>query len=415
MAVGLLTFIVLARFLGPASFGVIATAIAYAAFASVVSDFGLSTYVLRTAAIAPDDAGRVVRDALAVKTALSILLLLPGVPLATMLLPLGLTNIYALAYLGVIAYSAGDLAMIVVRARQRFAVELKLVLGTSIMLMAGVAGVAALTGDLLAAAVAFAVTRLLYLGIVLIALRRELAAPPSLLSMMTRGRALIGNSRLYAADGILTTLSGQIDLLLFGLLLTSHQIGIYQAGSRLVQAIVPFAVVLSTVYLPALSSAAAIRGEATFRKLSFQMMTEFSVLAIVAGFSFALLGPLITDLIYGPSFTELKPLWIGFAIYSMFRLVASSYGIQLVALGRIRPRIISNIISLVLFIGFAVTVVPATGLAYAAWGMVLAGAASFTILGSALALTLNSKATLMVTLLGTPLIATAMAILLGRI
>ena len=43
------------------------------------------------------------------------------------------------------------------------------------------------------------------------------------------------DSSSYAADNLLTTLSTQIDVLLFGTVLTLHDMGVYQSGARLVQ------------------------------------------------------------------------------------------------------------------------------------------------------------------------------------
>lgn len=362
MGVGLVTFILLARYLGPSQFGIIATAIAYCTFVGIITDFGLSIYTLRSAAMAPDDAARIVRNALAVKLSLSLLAAIVGIVVLFAVVATTRIPVYALAFVGAAAYSAGDLSLIVLRAHRRFADEAKLVVATSVMLMLGVGGTAALTHDVTAAAIAFAVTRLLYLAIILFSLRRSLAVVGSAESLLQRVIDTLGRARGFAADAILTSLSGQIDVLLFGLLLSAHDRGIYQAGSRLVQVIMPFAAVLSTVYMPALAFAAGRDDRVGFRSSAQRLNLEFTGLAIFGGLAFALLGPRLTVLLYGNRYEALIPLWAGFGAFAMLRFSSAAYGIQLAALGHIRTRITAQLIAMTVFAALTMRLLPRQGL-----------------------------------------------------
>ncbi|KQN33775.1 hypothetical protein ASG37_16640 [Sphingomonas sp. Leaf407] len=384
MGVGLVTFVVLARFLGPAPYGIFASAIAYTGLVSIVTDFGLSVATLRRAAMAPDNAARIVRDALALKTLLALLIAPIGAAILLSVADASLLPAYALAYVGVTAYAMGDLALIVMRAHRRFDVEAKLVVATSVLLMAGVAGVAAATRDITAAAIAFAVTRLLYLGIILFVIRRDLATPPPAAPARARLGETFHTAKGFAADSILTTLSSQIDVLLFAAVLSAHDIGIYQAGARLVQMIMPFAMVLSTVYMPTLSLAFGRADAAGFRRSARRLDVEFVMLAVAGGLGFAFVGPLVTPLIYGPAYGELVPLWRGFGAFVMLRFASAAFGIQLAAMGRVGPRIAAQLVAIATFAGASAWLLPSHGVKASAWLLALSGVPLILVLGGAL-------------------------------
>ncbi len=384
MGVGLVTFIVLARFLGPAPYGTLATAIAYTGFLAIVTDFGLAVYTLRMAAMAPAEAAHIVRNAIELKALLALIAAPVGLFVLITVTGPSLVLAYGLAYVGVIAYSMGDLLLSIVRARRRFDIEAKLVVATSVLLMAGVAIVAAITRDITAAAAAFAVTRILYLGIILLVLRRELAVQASPSSRLLQLRTTFQGAKGFATDSILTTLSGQLDVLLFGALLTAHDIGIYQAGARLVQVIIPFAVVLSSVYMPSLASALGSGDNVLFRKISTKLNIELVILGLLCGLAFTFVAPQAARYIYGVKFDSLSILWPGFGAFALLRLTSSSFGIQLAAIGNIRVRIVASIISSFTFLLAAVYAVPVFGLPAASDLLALSGLPSILILGGGL-------------------------------
>jgi len=382
MAVGLGTFILLARFLGPAQYGRIATAIAYSVFVGLATDFGLATYAFREASAEPADAGKIVGTAVGIKAVLTIIAVLVGAPFVFSLMPIKYALILVLAFIGTQAGSFADLAIVVARVNIRFDLEAKLVVAISAAWLVMVGTVAAVTRDLLAAATAYCFSRLLYVPISWWVMRRWFK-PGAFMPPIAAMRAMFVKARSYAADNILTVLSGQIDVLLFGLLLNAHDMGIYQGGARLVQAIVPFAVVLSTVYLRVLSNAAHNKLHSVFQENANRLTLEFSLLAVGAGLSFAVVGPLATQILYGAQYVTLKPLWAAFGLFAMLRFASAGYGIQLVALGRIKIRVISQIVSIGLFVGATAIVLPRFGLIAAPWLLAFSALPSFLLLSFA--------------------------------
>tara|TARA_R110000868_G_scaffold395786_3_gene667716 strand:- start:2481 stop:3824 length:1344 start_codon:yes stop_codon:yes gene_type:complete len=346
LAVGLLTFIILARYLGPGRFGVIASAIAYTTFAAVLTDFGFAISTLRLAAADPARSPAIIGDSIAAKAALAIPVTIVGAIVAVIVLPPEHWPVFALVHVGALANSFGELLLIAARARRRFGLEAKLVISSSVMMLLLFGGITAMTRDLGWAAAGFALTRVLYLILIRLALRDWVEPVRAMGRSVTQLRAALLTSRGFAFDQILTVLLGQIDLLLFAAMLNAHEFGIYQAGARLAQVCVSFAPVLSAVYLPALSAAAIKLDDNGFRAGSKRLSTEFAILSLAGGGTFLFLGPIATPLIYGPGYGGLAPLWPGLAAFVMLRFGASSFGIQLAALGHVRTRVISSIVSI---------------------------------------------------------------------
>jgi len=389
MALGMLTFIILARYLGPGHFGVIATAIVYSNIVTLVSDFGFGLSALREAAAAPERTGRILREALVAKLLLLVPLTIVAGGIVVALAPREWLPVYALVHAGSIFFSMAEMMMVAPRAHRRFEVESKLVLSGSagILVFAGIPVV--LTGSVLVAAAAFAGSRLLYLGAVSIALRRWLHVDGDRVPGWPALRARIRGSVSYAADGILTALSSQVDVLIFAALLTAHDMGIYQAGARLVQVIVPVAAVLSTIYMPALSAAAINGDEASFRKNAFRVNWEFAILAVAGGIAFIALGPLATDILYGDRYDELKPLWGGFAAFVVLRFLSAAYGIQLSARGAMTIRVAAQLISMFALAALTLGMLGRTGLGGTAW--ILAGSTLPSLLLYVVVLTISAR------------------------
>lgn len=382
MAGGLLTFVLLARYLHPELFGLIATAMAYTAFMGILTDFGLGTAALRDAAAVPERSAQVMANALAVKGLLAALIVLVGGLALIFLMPSDRLMVYGLVFAGALAYSFGELSLVAARANGRFDLEAKMVIASSVVMLLVVGGVAALTGAVVPVAIAFFVTRLGYLLLVLVILRRWLGNP-----FTSTWRGIISTGRRassYAADSCLTSLATQIDVLLFGAFLSLHDMGIYQSGARLVQVIVPFAVVLSTVYLPSLVAAQAQERDADYKSNATRLTWEFTCLAVLSGVGFTFVAPAFTDLLYGNAYRALQPLWTGFAVFACLRLAASAYGVQLVALGRIRARLINSIVSIAVLFGTTVLIMPKLGLVASAWILALSAVPPFLFLGTAL-------------------------------
>lgn len=385
LALSLATFVVLVRYLGPTNFGYYAAFIALAAVLSAVTDFGLVTRTMRAASMDREHSGQIVGDALALKLVFVTIALLAVAGLGLLFVTGMQWLTLVLLHIGMFAYSFADLSMVAARVNRRFPLEAKIVVSSALAMFGIVASVAALTQSLPAVAAAFAATRLGYVAAVRFGLRGLLEPVAAFGRSFTTLARTAKASAAYAVDSTLTMISNQFDVLVFSLVLTVTELGIYQSGARLTQLIVPFAVMLSSVYLPALSaSLTGSDAERDFRKLSGRLTAEFTVLAIAGSFAFLIGGPIVTEYVYGPEFAALDNLWPAFALYALFRFAAAGYGIQLVALGRITPRIVSQMAGMLVLAALAFAWLPSQGFNSSSTVMAAMGITGYVILGISL-------------------------------
>ena len=406
LVLSLATFVVIVRYLGPAQFGFYAACLAVATVISAVTDFGLTTSAVRAASMERDRSAAIVGDALALKLSLSALAILGVGGAALLVVDAADWAIFSLLLVGMLANSLADLAMVAARVHQAYALEARIVVLTGIGMFGVVAVVAAGTGSLMAVAAAFAATRIGYLVITRISLRRFLQPISQFGRSMADLLRTLRGAAAYAVDSILTMLSGQIDVLVFATLLTLAELGTYQAGARLTQVIVPFSVMLSSVYLPALSSAMAAQDATNrFRTLSGRLTVEFAALSIFGSLAFLIGGPIVTEYVYGAEFSALNELWAGFAVFALLRFNASGFGIQLVALGKIKQRIVSQVVSLAAFLISAVLLYRLLGFGGSSWSMSVLGLVSFCVLGVSLGFSKEKSKAVNIVLFVIPLVA----------
>ena len=342
MGVGLISFLLMARYLGPEQFGILAAAIAYSAVAATLSDFGLAISSLRAMAAEPADTGVLMRRMMAAKLLLAgALTLVYAAGVLTLVNP-GNWPLFAFALIGQIGFSVADLSMVPLRVHSRFGTEALVTVCATAAMLALLAAVVIVTRCAAATAAAFAGGRLLYAAAAVSATAHALGIRPIGQVPRSEVAATLRKSRSFAVDGSLTSLSTQIDVPLFGLVLSATQLGIYQAGGRLVQVIVPFAVVLGNVYLPTLAALHA-KGDATaFAARARDLVREMTLLAIVVGAGFAVLGPALGRMLYPAEYDPLVALWGGFGIHALFRLAAAGFAIPLAAAGQVGSRIASQ-------------------------------------------------------------------------
>lgn len=364
MGAGLASLLFLARALGPADYGLVATIFAYGAIVALVTDFGFSIKLLRDVGAQPQRAGELVAACFRVKT----LLLCPASTIMLGVLiwrqpPPDVFLASVLLYLAVIVLSYGDLALVALRALGRYGTE------TGVVLV-GMAGVVLMLG-----ATAFAAPALLPLSVTLLAARLVQVA----LSLLALGRIVALENCIWgpvaptareslglAGDTILTALSGQIDVIFVSALLGLHATGVYQVAARAsAYALLP-SQLLAGVYTPALS-ASHFAARAQARQLEARMRIEFPILgAVCAAFVIAVL-PLLAPWLFGRAFHVPMDVWVGFGAMVLVRFSIGALGIALVARRAVRARLVGQSLGAVTLCLGMVILLPQFGVAAAPW------------------------------------------------
>lgn len=353
MGVGLALLIVLARVLGPAAYGFIATVFAVCTLAGLATDFGFGAKTLRDVAAYPAAGGRLVSEALSVKLSLTLVVTLLG-GLAVMFAPMpsGLRLAGALLGFAVLVGALGDLALTAYRAVGRYGLEFWLTCWTSTAHLALVIGAAATTGSVLMVALAYLSSRLLYTGIILAGLDRLFPGQALRMHRPTRVWATMRDAWRWAVDSGLTQILGQIDGIVVAAAFGLAGAGMYQAAARLVQASLGFVAIFTNVHIPRLAMLWQHRSP-LLKRAEAQMLAEFMALGVLFGLAFWLGGPWITLWILGPEYSETGVLWTGFACFVVARYAAASLGAALTARGRPDIRVLGQVLALaVVLFGF---------------------------------------------------------------
>ncbi|MDI1295646.1 MAG: oligosaccharide flippase family protein [bacterium] len=358
--VGVIVFVLLARGLGPEIFGFISTVFAYATLASLLSDFGFQTKTLRDIAADPTRGGSILNESLNVKALLMIGSAAIGFTvIATLPMPLEARISAALLTSGVLIASFGDLALVCYRATGRFADEAVIVGWTSALYVLAVGGTALLNGGVLAVSITFLLCRAIYAAAALIGVARRFPNQPFGPTSTPNLLLTFRRSGSWAIDSGLNFLAGQIDGLVVAHVLGLGSAGVYQAGSRFVQAALSLVAILSNIHIPALASGGS--ADAT-RRRERRMAFEFALMGAVLALAIWLGGPVITRILLGPKYGTVDNLWPGFAVFIFARYLAAAFGAALAARNQPALRIGGQIAGLSVVAGGFMLLIPHHGL-----------------------------------------------------
>lgn len=359
---GFASLFLLARTLGPADYGVVATVFAYAAIVSLLTDFGFPVTLLRDIGAQPEKAGEFLAAGLRVKTLLAAIasFILLGV-LITLRLDAPLFWSSICVHLAVMAASYGDLALIALRGLGRYDREVILVWSGTILFAAILLAAAWSAPALLPMALALLLARLVQTGLAFAGLR-------NMLTLRFRGPILphLRSSASMAADTFLTALSGQVDVILVSLLLGLEATGLYQLGARIASYALLPSQVLAGVYTPALSALHFAR-KPEAPALEARMRLEFPLGGLLFGGAVAGLMPFIAPWLFGPAFALPTWAWPGFGAFIFARFATGALGIALVARRMIRARLLGQSLGLAFLCAAMVALLPAFGMAIAPW------------------------------------------------
>ncbi len=269
-------------------------------------------------------------------------------------------------FLAVMLNSFGDLTLITFRASGHFRREASIVTWTSLVHFGLLAAAGYLANDISYVSSAYFMSRLIYAVTSVIALRRITGANPFAWNGFGHVFGRVRDSLPFAVDSALTNVFAQLDVIIVSRVLGFEAAGVYQAGARVVQGIVPFTVALAGVHIPKLARLAKTE-EPVLPRHRIQVIGEFLVVGLVLGLVLILLGPIFTKVFLGPSFSEVDALWIGFAVFTTIRFLATSLGVQLVAAGQSYMRAVAIIASGATTVALYVYILPWAGVRAVPW------------------------------------------------
>lgn len=342
---GLLLFVLLARLWGPADFGLFSFVFSLVAIIVLLVDFGFAGYLLREVGAAPEHLSQLFHDGLFAKSWLLLPCLTVAAIAAWVLDEAAPAMLLLPLLLAALLLSYADFCIAPLRALGRYDIETGVVVSANFaqFLLAG--AVAWQGGGPVQVAWVIVLSRLGYLALAWISLRRT---APAVRGGQRSGEGLRSTFRRilpYGVDGLLTTAWSQLDVVLVRVLYGVQAAGIYVAGQKVVQGAAALAPVVGNVMIPKLARQAS-RADAELPATA----ARTRMLMWATGLTFALPLLLVPDflaaLLFGPAYAQLGELFRLFGVVLMLRFVAAGYGVLVTAVGLQAKRVKAQIIGL---------------------------------------------------------------------
>ena len=385
---GFVSLFVLARGLGPADYGFVATVFAYASIAALLTDFGFSVQALRDIGAEPERAGELIAACIRVKN------LLVGIATVAAVITLSVLGLdphlfwsSILLYASIIVLSYGDLALVALRGIGRYDTETYAVVAGTVIFVAIVGGTALTWPDILPVATALLGARIVQTLLSFLAVRRHIRLANCLYGPLLDIIGFAKSSSALALDSVLTTVSAQLDVIFVSAILGLEAAGVYQVAGRVAGYFLLPAQVLAGVFLPKL---AAERGKGIWppSPLKLRMQLEFSAVGALSAIGILIISQFSVQM-FGAQYDTPIFIWAGFAAFIFMRYFAATFGSVLIAENLTRYRILGQAVGLV-FILLAMPIVLMTaGLLWAPWVMV--GSATLTSIVYIVAMRLQKK------------------------
>lgn len=353
---GLLTFAIMARLLGPNVFGILMFWLSVATLLSLAANYGFTPYVLREIGADRSSANTVMGEVLSAKMLVCSVIVVCSL-IALPLIAEGARAVFLLMTLAMLVDSITDFFNVGYRATNRFGSETRIATVASVSQFFIVAGAIWYRNELLVAASAFLVSRVLVLSMTWADQAQYFASlrPGPLPHALRRLKAAFS----YAYDFGLQSLIGQVDSLVLNHFVGPVAVGLHQAGMRIFLGGGQIANVLGNVFIPKLSG---LQGDpASFNAQAHKLQSAFLASGALFGLSLAIAATPIVHMLYGKAYVALIPVLPWFGLLFFVRFFAAAYGVLLTAAGKQSLRAKANLFHWLAILFSALWLVPLLG------------------------------------------------------
>jgi O-antigen/teichoic acid export membrane protein len=353
---------VVARLLGPAEYGQLASAIATWTLILAASDFGFTLALGRDLAIDAARRGRYVRAAFQLQSLWSVLLAF-GMALMAVATSLDSTRGKALLVLAPSVAFAGLGAarqVFTVLYRQTTAVLIDLaftVIQVGFMIWAAASGLGAI-------GVAAAVCLSYIANAILVALAALRLVDPQGPGASDR-RRLLRSVLPLGLIGFLSKAYLMIDLVLLGWLVAGPNLGEYAAASKILGLLSTLPGMIVGAALPAFSSHARARHD--LELIGVRVWHWLMVVAVPLFVGVLIFAPAVVTVTVGHEYSGADGLLRVLSLAGLIGVAASFFGTILIAKSVVRPMVTQNAIALVVNVAGNLLLVPRLGVIASAW------------------------------------------------
>lgn len=347
---GMLTFVLLARLLGPNSFGVLMLWLSVATLLAMLPNFGFTPYLLREIGAAPESTQQIMGDVLSAKLGLSICALVIGLA-GVAFVETSIFIVFFLLLCAQLIDSISEFFNIGFRATNRFGAETRIATIAAILQFSVIVAFVYQKPDLQTTALAYLLSRIVVLLLTWYAQHRYFNnLKPSSLNCALR---CIRTTVAYAADFSLQSLFGQIDNLIINSFIGPFSVGIYQAGMKIFMAGAQAATVLSNVLLPHVAS--SLSDTSALQSKNNRMVVSFVFMGLCGLLFFLVVPKKLVTVVFGLNFEALGDILFPLGILFLIRFSAAGLGLVLTIHGMQRSRSICTLFHWIL-VAFCVAV-----------------------------------------------------------
>ena len=327
---GMLTFVVMARQLGPEMFGMIMFWLSISTLITMVANFGLTPYLLREMGANPDNADEVMNQVFSIKLLLSFFVV-TGSLISLVWVSESQRMVFMCILMALLFDSITEFLNVGFRATNRFSAETRIASITALLQFIIVSSLLFFYASIHVAALGFLVSRAIAMILTWVGQKSYFTKlrPSGIKQAFSCARTTI----TYAIDYFFQSLFGQIDSLLLNYFIGPTAVGIYQAGMRVFLGGAQAAPVLANVFLPKASAVASSSDTGKFAKEVKNIQLVFILFGLLFGISLAGLSHYIVKYLFGSSFTSLEIVfpWLGLLFF--IRFFASAWGMILTSAG----------------------------------------------------------------------------------
>lgn len=355
---GVLLFIIMARFWGPQTFGVFMYPFTLAAIIVILVDYGFNLQLVRDVGKKTQEAHRLTCQAVAIKTILTAIVAVFGLPLILLLKSLeGYRLILGLLLFSNILNSYGLLFNLSFRGMGLFDREVKTVFWSSIVTFLLVGGLVLSGQGPEVIAIGFVLSKAFFLILSWAVYRHLIGGTKFIYPNRRSALTALSSGFPFAAHVALGTLYFSVDTIIIQHFLGAENVGIYQAGLRIMVGGLILTDVLSNIYLSRMAK------DSYDRKALISLSTRMTRHCLMIGvFGFICMigfSDLIVKLIYGSNgFSKVIPLFPLFGIVLLLRYLGASYGILLTVDNRQVVRMVGVGLSVIVSIALNILLIP---------------------------------------------------------
>lgn len=347
-------FLAVAPILGPSNQGTLVTTSAWSAVVALVVAYGLQVRILRLIPETPIYAKSLLKSDLLAMIVLTGPAFVCFTIIAAFFIPDHEWVVFFFVFLATLCSVVIDYISCALRALDSFAAEAKISVFSSLLQFGLVVSAGFATSSLVIISVALLVSRTIIASISLLTLFQNKTVKQSA-TAPSNAFAVIITSWKYFFDATLSVGLSQIDILVLNFMADRETVGIYAAGSRLIQLAMVIPWMVTNLFVPALAASPnQIARETKTRALAKGMLG----LALLGSVSIIIFGPLFVNFLLGDKFLALNSLWPLFAVMLLARFFESYFGIILTSLGKMGMRVAAQTFALLAIAGLSLIFIP---------------------------------------------------------